>query len=327
MQKSLETPKTAPAFWLPELTLVEELIQRRFAATDGVLGEICQHALEAGGKRVRPLLVILCGKMCGPVNEQLLWSAAALEMVHLASLIHDDIIDHAAYRRNRLSVVGAWGGHLAVLAGDFLFATVFEILATHCPGAVLQSVVATIQTMCQGEINQAHDRFNPDINRETYYQRIYAKTGILLECCCRTGGSGAGAPEGVIEALAVFGRELGFAYQVIDDILDYTGKSDQTGKPVWEDFHQGTVTLPLILLMEDPDQRHWLSRRLSSGDTSDPVRGELGERLRQSGSLDGARQIAARHVSRAKQALSQLPANEGRDRLLDLTERLLVRVN
>ncbi len=327
MQKSLEVPKSIPAFQLPELSLVEELIQRRFAATDGILREICQHALEAGGKRVRPLLVILCGKMFGPVSERLLWPAAALEMVHMASLIHDDIIDHAAYRRNQLSVVGAWGGHLAVLAGDFLFATVFEILATHCPGAVLQSTVATIQTMCQGEINQAHDRFNPGVNRETYYQRIYAKTGTLLECCCRAGGISAAAPEGAIEALAVFGRELGFAYQVIDDILDYAGKPDQTGKPGWEDFHQGTVTLPLILLMEDPEQRRWLSQRLSTRDTSDSVRQELGERLQRSGSIRSARQIAAQHVSRAKRALNQLPANEERALLMDLTDRLLVRAN
>jgi heptaprenyl diphosphate synthase len=304
---------------------VEAYLYETFRDCTGKLREICLHTLNAGGKRVRPSLTIHCGRIFGDPGKPLLQAAVAMELVHMASLIHDDIIDRAALRRNRATVFNRWGAHLAVLSGDYLFAKVFEILARPELNPVLGLTVAAIQKMCQGEIDQAGDNFNPEVDRERYLERIYLKTGSLLECCCLAGALIGGAGTSEVELLGQFGREVGIAYQIIDDLLDITGDPVRTGKPAWEDFGQGTLTLPVILLMERATHRDWVRRRIEERETGKEIQAELKERLIQAGCIEEARMLAAERIGRARRAVAQLPVSEHTIFLNTLADRMLTR--
>ncbi len=304
---------------------VEAYLYETFRDCTGKLREICLHTLNAGGKRVRPSLTVHCGRIFDDPGEPLLQAAVAMELIHMASLIHDDIIDQAALRRNQATVFTRWGAHLAVLSGDYLFAKVFEILARPGLNPVLGLAVAAIQKMCRGEIEQAGDSFNPEVDRERYLERIYLKTGSLLECCCLTGALIGGAGTSDSELLGEFGREVGVAYQIIDDLLDITGDPARTGKPAWEDFGQGTLTLPVILLMERPAHRDWVRRRVEERETGKETQAELKERLIKAGCIEEARMLATERIGRARRAVARLPVSDHTLFLNSLADRMLTR--
>ncbi|TCL71662.1 heptaprenyl diphosphate synthase [Hydrogenispora ethanolica] len=305
-----------------ELERVESLLREQFVANEGILGQIGLDAIAAGGKRFRPKLVIQCGKIFGPADESLIAAAAAFELLHLASLIHDDVLDRAAVRRNRPALYRQWGSRLAVLTGDYLLAAAFQILSANCPPAVLRLAAQSIQRMCRGEFNQAEQCYDPSVRREQYYRRIADKTGSLMENCCRAGALLGGAGPDQAELAAAFGRETGYAYQIIDDILDIAGAETVTGKPVGEDFRQGILTLPTLLLLEEPEHGEWLRSRLEAGKAAGPCRRELRRRLNQAGALAASRRIAAEHLHRARTALSGLPDTEATRLLERLTDQL-----
>ncbi len=307
----------------PELEIVETYLRRQFADCEGSLREIGLATLNAGGKRLRPLLLIQCGKIFAPVSERLLRAAAAFEMVHMASLIHDDLIDRASLRRNQLPVYQRWGSQRAVLAGDYLLGAAFAILAAAGPPPLLPLLARIVQAMCRGEFSQADGGFDPSFTRERYYERIDQKTGRLFEGCCRAGALIGNAGPEPLERLAEFGREFGRAYQIGNDVSDFIGPTAETGKPNWEDFRQGVLTLPLLLLLEDPAHRDWLRSQLAARRVNETVRRQLWQRLIRAGALQEALRIAATHLSQAQEELRSLPDSEATLALDNFVERFL----
>jgi geranylgeranyl pyrophosphate synthase len=222
---------------------------------DGRVDEVelvTKQMLSSTGKGIRPLLVAMTGTMLDCDLDRLLEAAAAVEMIHLASLVHDDIIDGSDLRRGKPALRSIWGDAVAVLAGDWLYARAFELLATIEIPKALSLLTHTVGLMCQGEIEQRLNYYNYSITEAEYFEVIKKKTGALLACACHLGVLLARAPEDIQSALSLFGERLGIAYQITDDLLDWTVDHNVSGKPRGADLSQGLITLPLIYLLRTP---------------------------------------------------------------------------
>lgn len=246
-----ETPLTELQA-LPGLQQVEVRLQELSRSTDRWTPQF-SAAVTAGGKRLRPALVLLCGSFYPTVQQRLVDVAVAAELIHTASLVHDDIIDHAALRRGKPTISATWGTQQAVLYGDFLFARAFSLLTEHGLASVLGKMTRAISLMCEGEIEQANQLFNCQLQETDYFDYIYKKTAYFLSACCAAGAEVSGMPQELEQYLAAYGLQLGQAFQLIDDLLDITGNSKTTGKPVLQDLREGYLTLPLIKLVQHPD--------------------------------------------------------------------------
>lgn len=274
----------------PPLSLqpVRERLRRCLDTADGELREAAGHLLLCEGKLLRPTLVLLAAQAVGhgdhATDESVIDYAAAAEMIHVASLIHDDVIDEANTRRGAPSVNSRFGNHTAVLVGDFLFASAFEILSKYAARGVLTLMTGAIARMCQGEVQQKRDAYSPDVTEEAYMKRIEAKTASLLAACCEGGALLAGAGEEVSARFRMYGTKLGLAFQIADDLLDFEGDARTMGKPAGADLLRGIVTLPLIRVLAQPVWRVQLAPALSRR----AVDGEIVALARHAARLSGA---------------------------------------
>lgn len=312
---------------LPEIEAIELELMDALSGSKDTVREMCGHVLSAGGKRIRPLLVMYSGMIFSGMRRELLQAAVASELIHMASLVHDDIIDKSGLRRNRPSVNRLWGNHYAVLCGDYLFARAFGVLAGNRLMESMDYMVEAIENMCQGEVNQAADRFNCNTDMEAYYKRIAQKTAIFIACCCKSGASVGGAGKEEIEIIGEYGLNLGYAFQIIDDILDYCGNTEATGKPVCEDLKDGVVTLPVIYLLEDERFAGYVREALRSKSIGDGFIGEVREILSTSGAIDKSYEMAASHIKKAKACLDLLPQNPYTLNLHSMADLLQKRMN
>lgn len=224
---------------------------------EGELKEAATWLLSSKAKLLRPRLVLLAAdtvrNSVRPSSvDAVLDFAAASEIIHVASLIHDDVIDEAVERRNSTSVNAQFDNHTAVLAGDYLFATAFQLLAKHSPTNAVAIMTRAIRDMCRGEISQKTDRFNPNLTADRYFKRIEGKTSALLAACCEGGVRLAGGDDVQSIHFHRYGKKLGLAFQITDDILDVEGNPDTMGKPIGRDLAQGVITLPIIRLLAHP---------------------------------------------------------------------------
>jgi heptaprenyl diphosphate synthase len=247
---------------LPELKIVEEELYKVIADTEGAAKDVCLYALQAGGKRLRPTLVLLSNKCFNGdiIPGDIIPAAVAAELIHLASLIHDDIIDNSQMRHGKKSVNTHWDNKIAVLAGDNLFAKAFKVLSKNRLYDVLELMVEAIEDMCSGEIEQAMDSFNPAQEEESYYRKISKKTAKLLAVCCQAGSLISLTGKDYASSLREFGLNLGYAFQITDDILDLTGQKKELGKPTGLDLAQGTLTLPMLSLLKNPKYGDWFKK-------------------------------------------------------------------
>lgn len=268
------------------------------------------HPYGKGGKRIRPLLVLYSGLVfCGPTDE-LVNASIAAELIHMASLAHDDIIDNSNFRRNKPSVNHLWGNHYSVLCGDYLFARAFGILSG---GRLIQSLdlmIEAIENMCQGEIIQAENKFRHDMDIDAYYRQITGKTAVFFQCCCKSGASIGCADPHYINALGEYGLNLGIAFQIIDDILDFRGSAKSMGKPIGEDLRQGVITLPVILLLNDSKYGSAvhdmiINHRITTGDIK-----TVNYLLEESGAIGEAFAVARSHIEKARESLRMLPQSD-----------------
>lgn len=237
-------------------TLMEKVEQRlhKVAVTHSrTMGPLASHVIKAGGKRLRPLLVILSGWNEDDSWEPVLDVAVAAELLHTASLIHDDIIDYADTRRGLPTINKLQGNQTAVMAGDYLFARALTLLSKESTKDALPFMVESIQAMCEGIIEEISTFFDPAVTESDYLSRIDKKTASLVTACCGAGARVRGASQEEVDAYADFGRNLGMCFQIIDDILDFTSDEETLGKPAGSDFSQGILTLPVIYLLEHPD--------------------------------------------------------------------------
>lgn len=303
---------------LPEIKLVEEELEKCTVDLSNPMRDMCLDIINSGGKRLRPLLLLYCAKCFGTVNRQVIKAAAAAELIHLASLVHDDIIDSSAFRHNRTTLNAKHGNHIPVLIGDFLFAKAFEIL---CSGKIypgMKCMVEAIQHMCEGEILQAQDIKNPSFSLKEYYIRIEKKTAKLIAACCKTGACMSASNNAIINSMEEYGLNLGYAFQIIDDILDLTGSTENLGKPVFSDLLQGNITLPILILIQYEDYSPYIYKVIKEKTLSLETQVFIKTGLYETGALNQAYTKAVEYCEKAKTCLEDIPDSEYRQFLTEL---------
>jgi geranylgeranyl pyrophosphate synthase len=295
----------ASSRWLPiRLGEVETLLREQSAGHGATLAEDAGATLAAGGKRLRPLLVLLCAGPDG--GDAAVRAAAAIELVHMATLVHDDVLDDAPLRRGRPTVAATSGRDRAVAVGDLLFSRAFALLAEAGDRRAISLLAEASMALARGELAQRQDAFDTSISEERYLERCRLKTAKLFECACLIGRD-----EGSLRA---FGGEVGLAFQLLDDVLDVSGPPERTGKARGTDLLDGTVTLPLIAAAEvDPEIRSVDLRAL------DPASAEaLCDRIAATGALDSVRSRAFKMVAAAKKSLDSSAFDPEQKQLLEL---------
>lgn len=277
------------------------------------------YLLGSGGKRLRPALVLLSSKFYPADAEKVTSLAAAVETLHTATLIHDDLLDNAFLRRGNPTLNATWNSVATVLTGDYLFARAAAFAAETKSVRVVSIFAQTLMSICGGELKQIFGSDQGQTTREYYYQRIYSKTASLFAASAETGALLSEAPEPEVQALRDYGYNLGMAFQIVDDILDLAGDEDELGKPVGSDLRQGVITLPTIYFLQAHPEDEAVTRVLSGrygGD--DEVRTAV-EMIKESGAIESSTAEAKRFAARSRDALSTLPHNEYRQAMLDLT--------
>ncbi|EGW38248.1 polyprenyl synthetase family protein [Desulfosporosinus sp. OT] len=321
------TDISIPTFQFPELLFVEDQLQVVLNKADGLIQQTCISLLQSGGKRIRPLLTLYSGMCFAPLNPLMIQAAVAAELIHMASLIHDDVIDESATRRGKPTVNSLHGDHAAILTGDYLFAEAFNILSTHQLLDSMKYLVEAIQAMCDGEVNQASEQFSVSVNTEHYFNRIAQKTGILLAACCQSGAILAGVLSEDLALMREYGLNIGYAYQITDDILDISGNTESLGKPVGADLVNGNITLPVLYLLDDPVYGNWLREIMKTRKISQQGIQSVKEALICSGSIEQAYTTATQCISKAKASLDTVPGSPYKSTLIHLADSILQRTN
>ena len=319
----------APVYRLAESDLeqVGTLILEQLSHPDSTIDEILRYSFRLGGKRLRPLLLILSARACGRLEREHYQCAAALEMIHTGSLIHDDILDGARFRRHLETLNLRWDSHFAVLAGDLLLTRAIALI-TGCGRPEVYPIVAdACRRTCEGELLQVASQGRLDLSRGEYDRIIEGKTAALLETSCRLGASLAGRAESTVDLFTRFGRALGMAFQIFDDVLDLTGTDDETGKTLGTDLVNRKLTLPAIhFLQTAPESEKSAFLNLLGADAFGPAQAEKArEILLASRSVDHARKTAMDLVRRAIGLLEEFGREtDGQDRLaaLDALRRI-----
>jgi heptaprenyl diphosphate synthase len=308
------------------LVHVEQALSAAVTIPDPLLGDVAAHLVNAGGKRLRPALVVAAALAGGaPVDDGVIAGGVAVELVHLGSLYHDDVIDEAAQRRGVESVNARWGNLVAILAGDFLLARASEIAASL--GTEVAALLAnTIGQLCQGEVAQLEYAFNPARTEEAYLRAIGGKTASLLATSCRIGALVSGLDRAWVDALTGFGHAFGMAFQIWDDIRDLVSSEDLLGKPAGHDMVEGTYTLPVIRALAVPEVGPEL-RALLGGELDDPARDKARDLILGTGAVAAARVEGRRWADRAVDSLDPLRAGGAPTEILgnlaELGHRLL----
>jgi geranylgeranyl pyrophosphate synthase len=295
----------ASSRWLPaRLGEVEELLREQSRGHGELLDAAAEATLAAGGKRLRPLLVLLCAGADG--GEEAIRAGTAIELVHMATLVHDDVLDEAPLRRGQPTVAAASGRDRAVSLGDLLFSRAFALLAGHGDERAVTLLAEASVALARGELTQRQDAFDTGISEQRYLERCRLKTAKLFECACRLADD--------VDALGAFGAEIGLAFQLLDDVLDVAGPPERTGKARGTDLLDGTVTLPLIeAAASDPQIRDADLRTLDAASAE-----SLCDRIAATGALDRVRTRALRMVTDAKQKLNETQFDAEQRHLLEL---------
>ncbi len=289
------------------------------------VNSLCQRVRNYRGKMLRPTLLLLTAKACGECLDEHITLAAVVEMVHVATLVHDDVLDEADTRRKMATIRATDGNQPAVLLGDYLISHAFHLCSELNDQAASRLIGATTNAVCEGELMQIHHRGDTTLDEATYLEIITRKTAALTGICCALGAGHAGVDPDGVAAWDRFGRDVGIAFQIIDDVLDYVGDEQQMGKTLGRDLELGKSTLPTIHAMThaEPSVRAELSAALTSGQ---PVsRERMGEMLRTCGSIEYAYDQAGQYVSSAQQHLQELAPGPARDALGIATDFIISR--
>ncbi|MBL9166951.1 MAG: polyprenyl synthetase family protein [Verrucomicrobiales bacterium] len=284
--------------------------------------EYIGYALKGQGKHLRPVLVALSGNATRAVNDGHISAAVIVEMVHLATLVHDDVMDEAQLRRARPTLAAQWGGHLAVLVGDCLFAHALKLASQYPTPEVCRTVAGSTNTVCSGEILQDRNAGNLNLTPAEYFRVLRMKTGELFALSAELGGILSDAPVHQREALRRYGMALGTAYQVYDDCLDLFGTEEEAGKTLGSDLAKGKVTLPLLLLMERSQGSELQELRACLADWEPQDLPRLQQLLDQYQTFEGSAKVVKDLLDESRLALTELPASPSRDSLHELTDFL-----
>ena len=309
----------------PLLEKVEQRLYKVAVVHSGTVGQLASHVIKAGGKRLRPQLVILSGWKEKNDWEPVLDVAVAAELLHTASLIHDDIIDHADTRRGLPTINVVRGNQTAVMAGDYLFARALTLLSRESTRGALIFMVESIQAMCEGIIEEIGTLFDPAVTEEDYLSRIDKKTASLVAACCGAGARVRGASQEEVASYTDFVRNLGICFQVIDDILDFTSDQETLGKPAGSDFSQGILTLPAIYLLEHPDWNKPIREILAKRSCTNDDLSFIKEAAEQTDSVHRSYRKAQEFQEKARECLRFIPISPAWPILNRLTEMVMIR--
>lgn len=284
-----------------ELQNVEELILRELSSEDPMIHEVVKYGVRLGGKRMRPALVLLSGKVFGPLQENHYRTAAVLEMIHTATLIHDDILDGAKFRRHLETMNLRWNTGISVLAGDIMFTRAMRIATESEDIFVYRNIAEATRRTCEAELKQVAAKGRMDLSREEYFSMISGKTAALLSCSCLLGAYFSGAEDSVRERFGQFGEKIGLAFQIVDDVLDLIGEEQVVGKTLGTDLVEGKLTLPLLLFLDSAPGRcrDSMLRLLREDPKPQSVILEIRDTLKDSGAVDSALNIAGNLVDSA----------------------------
>jgi geranylgeranyl pyrophosphate synthase len=307
-----------------DLVRVEDRLRSVCEVDFPQLSKLLDYSLKSGGKRIRPALVLLSGKFYRYDPNYLLPMAAAVEILHTATLVHDDVIDNSPVRRGRPTINKAWGEDKAILLGDYLLAKSQELVAETQNWRVVRLFTQAFMTLSSGELNQAVNAFNLEQTRQQYRQRISAKTASLISLATESGAILSQAPEKSVEALKEYGHNLGIAFQIVDDILDFIGTEEEMGKPTGADLAQGTLTLPAMFVLEHYPGDNPVTRLFHNEDRQKNV--ELAIELVRNSSIPGeCYAVASDYCAKACHNLDLLPDNASRRSLITLAEYVVKR--
>ena len=304
---------------------VNLVIQRRLASDVVMINQIAHYIISAGGKRIRPMLVLLFSSALGFTGRDRFELAATVEFIHTATLLHDDVVDESALRRGRQTANALFGNAASVLVGDFVYSRAFQMMVSVNRMRVLEILAEATNVIAEGEVLQLMNMHDPDLSVDDYLRVIRFKTAKLFEASARLGAVLSDADPEVEESCAAYGRALGTSFQLIDDLLDYEGATTELGKNVGDDLREGKPTLPLLLAMERSTaaERDMIRHAIEHGEVARLA--EIVAIVRRTGAIEATRSAAKAEADKAMQSLEVLPASAFRQALLELCVRSVER--
>ena len=305
-----------------EMRAFEQRLSECLRPAGQFVGELVAHAMSAAGKRLRPALLFLSGRAAGKVTEAHIQFALAVEAIHAATLVHDDILDEASLRRSRPTMNVLWGNEASVLFGDYLFTHAFQIASSAGEKRALEIIAAAAVEVCEGELLQIAERGNLRLSEERYREIVAKKTAALCESACRLGAVLAGADAATEKSLSAYGRGIGVAFQIVDDCLDLTGDEHEVGKSLGTDLQKGKFTLPVIHILGTSRRAKGLVRK--AGDDEAGI-AELKQALMEAGSIDYALGVARGCVDDAKAGIAEIGLRDIRASLEKLADYVIAR--
>ena len=316
---------SAVALMAADMREVDNVIRHRLASDVVMINQIAHYIISAGGKRIRPMLVLLFSSALGFVGRERFELAATVEFIHTATLLHDDVVDESALRRGRKTANALFGNAASVLVGDFVYSRAFQMMVSVNRMRVLDVLADATNVIAEGEVLQLMNMHDPDLSVDDYLRVIRFKTAKLFEASARIGAVLAEAGSVAEESCAAYGRALGTAFQLVDDLLDYEGATAQLGKNVGDDLREGKPTLPLLLAMErgNADERDLIRHAIEHGEIARLP--EIVEIVRHTGAIAATREAALAEADKAGQALGVLAPSVFREALLELCFRSVER--
>lgn len=301
-----------------DMAVLDEVIRARLHSEVVLVRQVAEYIIHSGGKRLRPVVVLLTARALGYEGNHHHELAAVVEFIHTATLLHDDVVDESQLRRGQDTANARFGNAASVLVGDFLYSRAFQMMVTVQNMRVMEVLADATNTIAEGEVLQLMNCHDPDVTEESYMRVIRYKTARLFDAAGRLGAIVAGHDRAMEDALGTYGMHLGTAFQLIDDVLDYSGDKDTTGKNVGDDLAEGKPTLPLLHVMRHgtPEQAERVRKAIASGGTEDFA--AILQSIRDTGALDYTRQQAEREARMAIDALAALPDGVYRDALIEL---------
>ena len=321
------TPPSAPSLAViaPDMLEVDRVITHRLDSGVPLVSQVSRYIIGAGGKRLRPALLLLSAGALGCQDPQRFSMAAVVEFIHTATLLHDDVVDESALRRGNATANETFGNPASVLVGDFLYSRAFQMMVEAGNMRIMAVLADATNVIAEGEVLQLMNMHNAELDEASYLQVIRSKTAKLFEASAQVGAILSGASPALEAACAEFGQALGTAFQVIDDVLDYTGDASVMGKNLGDDLREGKATLPLILAMQHgtAEESQTVRRAIEKGDTS--MLEVVAAIVRRTGGLESAMQSAAREIDRALAQARLLPPGVHTDTLMNLATGSLAR--
>lgn len=331
MDHNIAKPQDRLAEWLAaDMAAVNDLIRLRMASEHAPrIPEVTAHLVEAGGKRLRPLLTLAAARMCGYDGPFHVHLAATVEFIHTATLLHDDVVDESERRRGRPTANLLWDNKTSVLVGDYLFSRSFQLMVETGSLRVLDILANASATIAEGEVLQLTAAQDLATTEAIYLQVVRGKTAALFSAATEVGGVIAGAPESHVRALFAYGDALGVAFQIVDDLLDYGGSAQEIGKNTGDDFRERKLTLPVIkaVAQASDDERAFWQRTIAKGDQRDGDLEQAKHIMAQHGAMEASRKDALAWAEKARLALANLPDHPLRGMLRDLADYVVARIS